>query len=284
MRSFTPDFELVTATDLPFVLDLLGRDGKWRPIAGGTDLMVLFNAGKLSHRRYVSIRRMPGLRTISAAEDYVSIGAAVTYSQIRRDAALRAQFPLLCAAASWTGGVSNQNRATLGGNIANASPAADSAPALLTYNAELELASREGSRRIPYRDFHTGYKAMRMRLDELLVRVHLPVRENGWRDYSRKVGTRRAQSISKVCLAVSVKLVGEVVDDARIAMGSIAPIPLRCVAAEGALRGQRINKASIDAACAALSAEISPISDVRSTAEYRSRVAANLLAEFLGGP
>ena len=125
---------------------------------------------------------------------------------------------------------------------------------------------------------------MRMRLDELLVRVHLPVRENGWRDYSRKVGTRRAQSISKVCLAVSVKLVGEVVDDARIAMGSIAPIPLRCVAAEGALRGQRINKASIDAACAALSAEISPISDVRSTAEYRSRVAANLLAEFLGGP
>ncbi len=282
MRSFTPDFEMVTAPDVPTALDLLSAGEGWRPIAGATDLMVLFNAGKLPFRKLVSIRRIAELRNIDVRADSVTLGAAVTYSQIRRDSTMQAQFPLLCAAASWTGGVSNQNRGTLGGNIANASPAADSPPALLTYDAELELVSREGSRRIPYRDFHTGYKAMRMRPDELILRIHLPVRA-GWRDYSRKVGTRRAQAISKVCLAASANVDRDVVADIRIAMGSVAPIPLRCFSAENALRGNRLSADSIGAACEAIRAEISPISDVRSTADYRSRVAANLLAEFLGG-
>ncbi len=282
MRSFTPDFEMVTAPDVPTALDLLSAGGGWRPIAGATDLMVLFNAGKLPFRKLVSIRRIAELRNIDVRADSVALGAAVTYSQIRRDSTMQAQFPLLCAAASWTGGVSNQNRGTLGGNIANASPAADSPPALLTYDAELELVSREGSRRIPYRDFHTGYKAMRMRPDELILRIHLPVRA-GWRDYSRKVGTRRAQAISKVCLAASANVDRDVVADIRIAMGSVAPIPLRCFSAENALRGNRLSADSIGAACEAIRAEISPISDVRSTADYRSRVAANLLADFLGG-
>lgn len=245
--------------------------------------MVLFNAGKLPFRRLVSIRQIPELRAIDATAGSIAVGAAVTYSQLRRNPEMQAQFPLLCAAASWTGGVSNQNRGTLGGNVANASPAADSPPALLAYDAELELASRTGSRRIPYRDFHTGYKAMRMSGDELLVRIHLPSRGAGWRDYSRKVGTRRAQAIAKVCLAASAKISEDVVEEIRIAMGSVAPVPLRCFHAENALRGRTLGSISIGDACEAIRAEISPISDVRSTAEYRSRVAANLLREFLGG-
>lgn len=282
MRSFTPDFEMVSAPDLRSALDLLGGEGEWRPIAGGTDLMVLFNAGKLPWTQLVNVREIPELHGIEVTAQSVSIGAAVTYSQIRRHAVLEARFPLLCEAAGWTGGVSNQNRGTLGGNIVNASPAADSPPALLTYDAEVELASREGSRRVSYSDFHTGYKAMRMRTDELLVRIHLPLRDGGWRDYSRKVGTRRAQAISKLCLAASARVEGGVVRDIRIAMGSVAPFPLRCVATENALRGQPLNQQAIRVGGEALRAEISPISDLRSTAEYRSRVAANLLGEFLG--
>jgi CO/xanthine dehydrogenase FAD-binding subunit len=274
---------MVTAPDLRTALDLLGTGDGWRPIAGGTDLMVLFNAGKLTFRRLVNIRQIPELRAINVAADSIAIGAAVTYSQIRCDPTMQTRFPLLCASASLTGGVSNQNRGTLGGNIANASPAADSPPASLVYDAELELASREGSRRIPYRDFHTGYKAMGIRPDEMIVRIHLPVRESGWRDYSRKVGTRRAQAISKVCLAASAKVDRDVVADIRVAMGSVAPIPLRCFQTENALRGNRLDAGSIKAACDAIRTEISPISDVRSTADYRSRVAANLLDEFLAG-
>ena len=251
-------------------------------MAGGTDLMVLFNAGKLPFQRLVSIRDIAGLREIDVTPGRVKIGACVTYSQIRRNATLQTHFPLLCAAASWTGGVANQNRGTLGGNIINASPAADSPPALLTYDAELELASKQGSRMVPYRDFHTGYKAMRIHPDELLVRIHLPLR-TGWRDYSRKVGTRRAQAISKLCLAASAKVHDAVIEDIRIAMGSVAPFPFRCFAAEGALRDHAINDATIARAREALCAELSPISDLRSTAEYRSRVSANLLAEFLNG-
>ena len=283
MRSVAPDYELVPAPDLRSALDLLGSDEVWRPIAGGTDLMVLFNAGKLPWKRLVSVRDIPELRDITIAPDHIAIGAAVTYNQIRHNATLQSRFPLLCAAASWTGGISNQNRGTIGGNVVNASPAADSPPALLTYDAELELASRQGTRKLCYRDFHTGYKAMRIAQDELLVRINLPLREIGWRDYSRKVGTRRAQAISKVCLAASAKLRDGVIEDVRIAMGSIAPIPLRCVAAESVLRGKTADTFTISAACDALRAEISPITDVRSTLEYRSQVAANLLAEFLGG-
>ena len=139
MRSFVSDYDLIRVTDLANALEVLGTQEGWRPIAGGTDLMVLFNAGRLPYRRLMSIRDIPELRKIEVADTSVVIGAAVTYSQIRQSAILQTEFALLCTAASWTGGIANQNRGTLGGNIANASPAADSAPALLVYDAEVRL-------------------------------------------------------------------------------------------------------------------------------------------------
>jgi CO/xanthine dehydrogenase FAD-binding subunit len=280
MRSIAPDYDLVVAINLQSAIAHLGRD--WRPIAGGTDLMVLFNAGKLPWNRLVSIREIPELQKISIHKNHVEIGAAVSYSQIRRHDQLQYHFPMLCAAASWTGGISNQNRGTLGGNIMNASPAADSPPALLIYDADLELVSSQGSRTIPYRDFHTGYKTTRILPGELLVRIHLPLRGPGWRDYNRKVGARRAQAISKVCLAASIKLEDSLVADIRIAAGSVAPCPVRCFATERLLQGQPLNAETIAAARATICSEILPISDIRSTADYRSSVTANLLEEFLG--
>jgi CO/xanthine dehydrogenase FAD-binding subunit len=281
MRSYLPDYDLVEAKDIDTVLELLRGPEGWRPIAGGTDLMVLFNAGHLPYKRLAGIRSIPELSRITVTPQTVSIGAAVTYTQLRQHELLRAEFPLLCQAASWTGGIANQNRGTLGGNIINASPAADSPPALLIYDAELTLLSTTGPRHIQYSDFHTGYKQMRMQPDELLYEITLPRRAEKWRQYSRKVGARKAQAISKVCLAAAARMDGSVIRDVRIALGSVAPVPLRCTKTEATLRGRELTSSRIAEAQQILAKEIQPIDDIRSTAQYRSMVAHNLLAQSL---
>lgn len=279
MRSFVPDYDLTCATNLNHALSLL-NDGR-RPMAGGTDLMVLFNAGKLPFRKLVSVRRVDELLAVEATDTEISIGAAVTYSRIRRHKILQDEFPLLCSAASWTGSIANQNRGTLGGNIVNASPAADSAPSLLVYDAELELVAASGARRVPYRDFHTGYKQMQIRDDELIRAIHLPRKTARWRQYSRKVGPRKAQAISKVCFVAACEMEGSLILDIRIAAGSVAPIPLRCHVTESILRGRKISPNLLETAAKTISEEVQPITDLRSTANYRRMVTANLLGEFL---
>ena len=159
MRSDPADFQLVAPASLQAVVSLLAEEpGAWLPIAGGTDVMVQYAAGKLSARKLVSIWNLPELRRIEVLSDEIRIGAACTYTDLREHEIVKREFPLLASAAGWTGGIANQNRGTLGGNIVNASPAADSLPALLAYEAELILVSVRGERRIPYLDFHTGYK------------------------------------------------------------------------------------------------------------------------------
>jgi CO/xanthine dehydrogenase FAD-binding subunit len=165
----------------------------------------------------------------------------------------------------------------------NASPAADSPPALLAYDAELELVSTSGSRWVPYHGFHTGYKQMIIRPDELLARIRLSRSAKVPRQYYRKVGTRKAQAISKVCFAGVAQIDDEHIDDARIVLGSVAPVPLRCIRTEAVLRGARIDSALIAAAQAELAREIVPIDDIRSTGRYRLQVALNLLQDFLAG-
>ncbi len=282
MRAYLPEYELKTPANLAEALRLFSDEpGVWRPFAGGTDLMVLLEAGKLTHTRFVSLWGLPELTGIESHDDQIIIGALTTYSQMQAHAALRAEFPLLCEAASWTGAVAIQNRGTLGGNIANASPAADSLPALLVYDAELELISANGSRVVPYNGFHTGYKTSVLRPDEVIKTIRLPRTTAGWRQHSRKVGTRKAQAISKVCLAAIARSENGVVQAIRLAFGSVAPTPLRATATEAVLKAQPINAVTIAAGRAALLNELKPIDDVRSTAEYRAQVAANLLVEFL---
>jgi CO/xanthine dehydrogenase FAD-binding subunit len=244
--------------------------------------MVLLEAGKLPEGAYVGLWNLPELRGIDDTSDAIAIGALTTYSEIARHATLQTRWPLLCRAAEETGGVATQNRGTIGGNIANASPAADTPPALIVYDAELELVSSRGTRRVPYDRFHTGYKQMDLGADELVARVHLPKRPATWRQYYRKVGTRRAQAISKVCMAVACDVAAEgLVNDVRIALGSVAPTVIRARATEAALRGHGLTEATIAAAEAALEREIAPIDDIRSNARYRMRVARALLREAL---
>jgi len=282
MRAHVPAYQLISPASLGEALDVLARgDGEWQPFAGGTDLMVLLEAGKLPHKNYVNIWNLSELRGIEVTDSQVTLGALTTYTEIQCHETLRAEFPMLCQAASETGGLAIQNRGTIGGNIANASPAADSPPALLVYDAELELVSAKGSRTIPYYAFHTGYKQMDIRPEELLRAIRLPLASKGLTHYYRKVGTRKAQAISKVCFAGVARIDADQIVDVRVALGSVAPIPIRCVQTENALRGQTINTATIDVAKSALRAEIAPIDDLRSTRDYRRRVSLNLLEDFV---
>ena len=243
--------------------------------------MVLLEAGKLAHKNYVNIWNLPELRGIEVSPEQVSIGALTTYTEVQEHAVLRDEFPMLCQAAGETGGLAIQNRGTLGGNIVNASPAADSPPALLAYDAEVELVSINGARRVAYQTFHTGYKQTVMRADELLSRVYLPRTTSGATQYYRKVGTRKAQAISKVCFSGLARMKDGTIDDIRLAFGSIAPVPFRGLKTESILRGALLDQQVVDKAKVELSREIAPIDDIRSTRNYRLTVSINLLADFL---
>ena len=282
MRAYLPAYHLEPVRDLNEVLGRLSREpGRWKLFAGGTDLMVLLEAGKLSHRYFLNVWKMPELSGIEVTPDFVTIGAATTYTELRGHAALAREFPLLCQAASETGAVATQNRGTIGGNIANASPGADSPPALLVYDAEIELVSTRGARWRPLHGFCSGYKKMDLRSDELIRRIRLPRARAGWRFYYRKVGTRKAQAISKVCFAGCARLESDRITDIRLAFGSVAPIVLRATQTERLLSGDKISPAVARAAIEKLAQEITPIDDMRSTAHYRRRVAQNLLKEFV---
>ena len=282
MRADPTEYRLVSPGNLQSALSLLSREpAQWLPIAGGTDVMVLYSAGKLPNQKLIDIWNIPELRQIEVSSDAIRIGAACTYTALRQHEILSREFPLLATAASWTGGIANQNRGTLGGNIANASPAADSLPALLVYDAELTLISVRGERRVAYRTFHTGYKQTVLAADELIRDISLPRRFSGYIFHARKVGARNAQAISKVCLAALGQMAGGTIRDIRLAMGSVAPVPLRLSETERMLIGKRIAPSLIDAARQSVAKEIRPIDDIRSSARYRSVVAGNLVAEFL---
>jgi CO/xanthine dehydrogenase FAD-binding subunit len=283
MRAFVPDYDLITPPTLETALQLMAREpGVWRPLAGGTDVMVMFEAGKLAPARFLNITPFSELRGIEVTPEAVTLGALTTYTQTRRHQVLQAEFPLLGRAAAVTGGLAIQNRGTLGGNIANASPAADTPPALLVYDAEIELISARGTRRLAYANFHKGYKQMDLRPDELIRAVRLPRRATVGRHYYRKVGTRQAQAISKICFAAWADVSGDGrVNDVRLALASAAPLPLRCRETENALRGKGLDETARQAARAALAQEIAPIGDIRSTENYRRQVTLNLLDEFL---
>jgi CO/xanthine dehydrogenase FAD-binding subunit len=284
MRTWLAGFEMVRARTLDDALKRLANEpGTWTPFAGGTDLMVLLEAGKLKHKHYLDLWSLGELRTIREDRETLTIGALSTYTDLLESPVIRDEFPLICDAARETGAIAIQNRGTIGGNIANASPAADLPPALLVYDAALELASTRGRRVVPYVSFHKGYKVMDLAADELITAITLPRGRVGWRHTYRKVGTRRAQAISKVCFAAAADVVGDEVREVRIALGSVAPTVVRCTGTEDVLRGKRLTPENIAAARVQIDRDISPIDDIRSNERYRRLVAANLLEQFLVG-
>lgn len=268
MRTAISGLELYEPPSLTDALAHMRDTPDVTPIAGGTDLYVALNFGTLATRRFVNLWALDELREIRFDGDSLRIGALASYAAICRSPLVRDRLPMLVAAALEIGGLQIQNRGTLGGNIANASPAGDSLPVLLAADAIVVLASAEGQRTVPMAAFYTGYRRSVMRPAELIVAVTVrPVEGHQW---FRKVGTRAAQAISKIVMA------GVRASTPRLAIGSVAPVPLRLTRTEQALA----SGASLDDARRVLESEISPIDDLRSTADYRRRVAGNLLARF----
>jgi len=258
-------------------------DAPARPIAGGTDLLVALTA-ELGQPpdRVLDLWRLDELRGIALDGDVVSIGALTTYTEIRRSAVCREHLPALVEAAATIGAAQIQNRGTLGGNIANASPAGDTLPVLLALDASMVCGSTRGERTVLAETFWTAYRTTALAPDELLVRIRIPLRA-GRETRFRKIGTRRAQAISKVVLALGYTEAGPggPWSGVRLALGSVAPTPIRARATEAVVEGQKPSPETAGRAAETLAGELQPIDDVRSTAEYRRLVAARVLHRMI---
>jgi xanthine dehydrogenase FAD-binding subunit len=272
-------------TTLAEALELLAGPTAPVPVAGGTDLMV--QAREIGReRRWCDISRVAELRGVASGDGgaAVRIGALATWSELVTADLIREHVPLLGVAALTVGAPAIRNRGTLGGNVVNASPAGDGLPVLLVHDAEVELASLAGRRRLPVGEFWLDYRRTELRPGELLVAIHVPLAAAGdppTMQVFRKVGPRRAQAIAKLSLAARFWRRTDGSLRGRLALGAVAPVPLRCRATEELLGSQPLDAAVIEAACARLQGEIRPIDDHRSTARYRSRVAQRLLAALL---
>jgi len=269
--------------DLPAAYAVLASgsaDAPVKPVAGGTDLMVSLT-GELAPppASVVDLWAIEALRGIAIDGDALTLGALTTYTDVRRSALCREHVPALVEAAATIGAAQIQNRGTLGGNIANASPAGDTLPVLLAADAVIVVGSERGERDVPAGEFWTGYRETALAHDELIVRIRLPLAAEREMRF-RKVGTRRAQAISKVVIAVAWQGDGSW-RDVRVALGSVAATPVRAAATEAALEDRRPTPETADAAAETLAGELAPIDDVRSTAEYRRLVAARVLHRII---
>lgn len=267
MRASVSHLDIVRPRSLDEALRLIG-DEERTPIAGATDVYVALNFGTSRASRFVDIWALDELRGIREKGELTVIGALATYTSLIRSDLVNDRLPMLVEAARLVGGAQIQNRGTLGGNVANASPAGDGVPVLAATDAVVVLRSADVERRIPLTGFYTGYRKTVMRNDELIVAIEIP-RVDG-SQWFRKVGTRAAQAISKIVIAAVRS------ERPRIALGSVAPTVVRAYRTEEALA----SGAGVESAAHILGEEITPIDDIRSSADYRRMVAMNLLRRF----
>ncbi len=255
---------------------------KVKILAGGTDLMVVYGSGSVLPEKVLDIWRLDELRKIDEEDEYLKLGALCTYTQLINDERVKKFAPTLVDASLTIGAVQIQNRGTIGGNIVNASPAGDSLPVLSAFDAQLELGSARGTRRVAFNSFYTAYRQTVLESDELVINVLIPKQNPKEKAQFYKVGTRAAQAISKVVMAVrAVVNDKKEIEKIAIAMGSVAPTVIRARKTEELLTGLEINADLIEQARTSLNDEVQPIDDIRSTEHYRRVVSGNLIAKFL---
>jgi CO/xanthine dehydrogenase FAD-binding subunit len=272
---------VVSPRTLPEALQLLAAGGALRPIAGGTDVMVQIT-GEIGAipEQMLDIWHLDELRGISADNGYLTIGALATYTEIRKSQLVLDNVAALAECAATIGAAQIQNRGTIGGNVVNASPAGDTLPVLLATDAQIVLRSASGERAVEAADFWPSYRVTARKPDELVTHVRIPL-VAGRNVRFRKVGTRRAQAISKVMMALAWREDGGVWRDVRVGIGSVAPTPIRAVETEKVLEGAAPRETTADHAASTIAAEVHPIDDVRSTADYRRVVTARILHRML---
>lgn len=270
-------------------LELLDRHRDAQPLAGGTDLLVRRRAAAATSADdsppLLWLARIDALRRIAEdADGALAIGAATSFAQLIADPLAGHRAPLLLRAARTIGGPALRNMATIGGNVATASPAGDSLAALHLLGAEIELASRRATRRLPIAEFIGGPGKTARHADELITRIVVPPAPPLPCQAFEKVGRRRAMAISVVSFCAAARLAADgTIAEARLAWGSVAPTVLRLPALESALAGARADRATIADAVRLVEDGVRPIDDLRASAAYRRRVAGRLLARFLGG-
>lgn len=252
-----------------------------RVIAGGTDLMVSMNAHMLVATEFIDIWSVNELRGITDEGHNLRIGALTTYTELIGSALIQRYVPSLVDASRTIGAIQIQNRGTLGGNIVNASPAGDSLPVLAAYDAEIEIGSVRGTRLVPFNELYTGYRRTVLEADELLLAVRIPKLRQGERDFFWKVGTRRAQAISKTVMAARAMSFNGTIESISIGVGSVAPTVVRALETERLLTGSSLTPALAEQARLTIAREVAPITDLRSTEHYRRTVTGNVLAKFL---
>lgn len=271
----------VTPTSLAEALDALRRDPQLIPVAGCTDLMVTTPLARAAMTSVINLLAIPELEGIRRSASSLEIGATTTFSEIRRSADVRESLPILAEAAALVGGWQIQNRATIGGNIANASPAGDSLPVLLALDARIVVAGPKGQREMSYDDFHVGYRKTALDTGEIVIAIRIPTPVPGTAQRFRKIGTRQAQAISKIVVALTARVENGRVTLARIAAGSVAPTPIRLRAAEDVLIRHQVSEDLAARVGRAARESVTPIDDVRSTAAYRSLALERVLARMV---
>jgi xanthine dehydrogenase small subunit len=243
--------------------------------------MVLMNAHTLVATEFIDIWRVNELRGIADEGDCLRVGALTTYTELIRSELIQRHVPSLVDASRTIGAIQIQNRGTIGGNIVNASPAGDSLPVLAAYDAEVEVGSARGTRRVFFNELYTGYRRTLLEADELLLAVRIPKLKQGERDFFWKVGTRRAQAISKTVIAAKAQISDDRIEKISIAVGSVAPTVIRATKTERVLAGSALTPALVEQARQTIAREITPITDLRSTEHYRRIVTGNILVKFL---
>lgn len=276
-------FEYYEPTSVQEAIELLDRLGpSARILAGGTDLVVRMKRGATEPDHVVNVKKIGGLDHITADEDGLHIGPLTKLADIAEDPLVRLHCPALAEGADTVGTPQVRNLGTLGGNICNASPCADTAPALLVSDARVTLLGKNGSRKVPLADFFTGPGRTCLDGAEMLVDIFIPFQPKGTRQTYLKLGPRRAADISVVGVAVSLSFDGENCSRARIALGSVAPTPLRACETEAAMEGKSLEQLNPEEVGKKASAEARPISDVRGSEEYRSEMVATLVERAVG--
>jgi CO/xanthine dehydrogenase FAD-binding subunit len=276
------DFVYHKADNLPEAVALNAAYPDYPPLAGGTDLIVQWRSGIRKLDGVVDISCVDELKRIYDEKKEIEIGACATHSDIIGNAAVKKHLPLLVQACMSIGATQIQNRGTIGGNIMNASPAGDALPVLLIYDAEMLLQNVKGERWVPVRDFFKSYRETALESGELLAKIRFPKRDFfDYRGAYYKIGTRRAQAISKVSMCVMASVSHGAIKDIMISLGSMAPVPVRARGTEALLKGKVIDDNLIHTAERSLADEFNPIDDVRSTAQYRSYVCGALIVKFL---
>lgn len=275
-----PEFEYIRVSKIEDALKILKEFEDAKIIAGGTDLIIDMKIGRQRPKRLVDISRLSEIRYIRMSPSSIKIGAGTTLQEIYENFVIKEKALALSEAAGEMASWQIRNVATLGGNLCNASPAADTAPPLLVMDAKLKLLSLDGEREIPIEEFFLGPRKTALRRDELLYEIEIPIRSGRTSAYM-KLGRRDAFTLSIVSVAVSIITIDEKIEDVKIALNAVAPTPVRAKSAEDFLIGKRVNESNIHQAAELVDKDIKPISDVRASAEYRRKVAKVLTRDAL---